>query len=199
MAPKNNLIGVQGGKGSFNELAANHYLKDNPGKYKIEYLYTSERVLEHVTNEKVALGLFAIHNTLGGLVEESLRAMGRYNFQVVEKITLPIRHNLMKRKDVLTSQITTIMAHPQVLLQCEKTLAKKFPELKTISGSGDMIDTALVAKALSDNHIPSNIAVLGPESLSKLYDFDTIAKNLQDSKENITTFLLVKKIISSQK
>lgn len=194
MALQKNLIGIQGGKGSFNELAASHYLKNNPSDYKIEYLYTSERVLEYVVNGKVTLGLFAIHNTLGGLVEETLQAMGRHSFQVVDKIILPIQHNLMKRKDVSTNEITTIMAHPQVLLQCQKTLAKAFPKLKTISGSGDMIDTARVAKALSDNQIPSNIAVLGPESLSKLYGFDTIRKNLQDSQENITTFLLVKNI-----
>ena len=40
-------FGIQGGKGSFNEEAIQYYLKRNDIKdYKINYLYTSEKVLQ---------------------------------------------------------------------------------------------------------------------------------------------------------
>ena len=35
------------------------------------------------------------------------------------------------------------------------------------------------------------MAILGPSILAKLYNFDIIAENLQDSKENYTTFFVV--------
>ncbi|MBD3350260.1 MAG: hypothetical protein GF364_02125, partial [Candidatus Lokiarchaeota archaeon] len=87
-----------------------------------------------------------------------------------------------------------IMTHPQVLKQCKSTLAKKYPDLKKISGKEELIDHAKVAKALSKGELGDNIAVMGPKILADIYDFDIIEGNLQDDKENFTSFLLVKRV-----
>jgi len=61
-------------------------------------------------------------------------------------------------------------------------------------GEWDFIDTAKVAEALAHGEVPSSYAVCGPEWLAVLYDFEIIARNLQDLKDkNITKFLLVMK------
>ncbi len=184
--------GIQGDMGSFNEEALQNFLlRKNIKDYKTEYLYTSEKVLKSLYEGAIDFGLFAISNSTGGLVEESIQAMAKYRFSIVEDFTIVIRHFLMKRKDIDEKEITTIMAHPQVFRQCEQTLKEKFPHLKLLSGEGDLVDTARAAAELAAGNLPKNTAILGPQTLSKHFDFDIIAEQLQDKKDNLTRFLLV--------
>lgn len=189
------VIGVQGGKGSFNEEAANHIAKERGIiKYKIKYLYTTDRVLKKLHEGDIDYGVFAIQNAVGGMVTESAYAMAKYKFRIVEEFAIRIRHFLMKRKDVSISDIKSVMAHPQVFRQCKKTMPQKYPLLKLISGKGDMIDTARAAQALSKGEIPKSTVILGPRRLSEIYGLDIVDADLQDDKEgNFTSFFFVKR------
>jgi prephenate dehydratase len=86
------------------------------------------------------------------------------------------------------------MTHPQVLAQCKGSLTQKYNHLKHTSGEGELIDHALVAKSLSENKLPDNIATMGSKVLAQLYDLEIVEDNLQDLNENYTSFLLVKRI-----
>ncbi len=186
------IYGIQGGKGSFNEEAILFYTKKNKiNNFKIKYLFTSEKVLKNLHEGNIDYGLFAIQNAVGGVVEESTQAMVKYKFKIVEKFQILIRHFLMKRKDVDVRQIKTIMAHPQNFAQCKNTIAKKYPDLKQVSGQGDLLDTARCAEALAKSRIDKNTAILGPKILSEIYNLEIINKDLQDSKDNLTMFFLV--------
>ncbi len=189
------IFGIQGGRGSFNEEAILFYVnKNNIKKYQIKYLYTSEKVLKNVHEGNIDYGLFAIQNAVGGVVSESTHAMAKYKFKIVEELSILIRHSLMKRKDVEIKEINSIMAHPQNFKQCRKNLSEKYPKLNVISGEGDLIDTAHAARALANNKISPKTAILGPKILTEMYNFDSIEDNLQDGKENLTTFFLVKRL-----
>ncbi len=187
-------IGIQGGRGSFNEQAAELYIKTRKqDSFEIVYLYTSLGVLKAVSEGVVQYGLFAICNSIGGLVEESIQAMGEYDFCYLDSISLQISHNLMIRHDMDPSSITTIMAHPQVLKQCTNTLAAKYPQLLTKSGEGELIDTARAAEALAKGELKPSTAILGPAGLARMYAFTTIDTNLQDDMTNRTTFIIIKR------
>lgn len=190
---KNKIIfGIQGGKGSFNEEAILFHINKNKiKKYEIKYLYTSEKVLKNLHEGKIDFGLFAIQNAVGGVVEESTHAMAKYKFKIVEEFQILIRHFLMKRKDMDINSVKTIMAHSQNFRQCKDSLIKKYPDLKQISGQGDLLDTAKCAEALAKNKINKSTAILGPKILAKIYNFDIIAEDLQDGTNNLTTFFLV--------
>jgi len=186
------IYGIQGGIGSFNEEAILCYIKLNTIRnHKIKYLYTSKKVLRQLYKGNIDYGLFAIQNSVGGVVTESIYAMSEYKFKIVEEFAIPIRHFLMKLKDA--KGIKSIMAHPQVLKQCKQTLEDKYPNIKKVSGKGDLMDTAKAAQALSKGKIDKRTAILGPKSLSKIYDLEIIDENLQDDKTNHTSFLLVKR------
>jgi len=186
------VFGIQGGKGSFNEQAVLDYIKRHKiKKFRIKYLYTSNRVLQYLSSGKIDFGLFAIHNAVGGVVWESARSMAKYKFKIIEEFPILISHFLMKRKDASISQATTIMAHPQVFLQCKQSLIDKYSKLKLISGKGDMIDTARSAQALSEGKVDKNILILGPKILAKMYNFEIVGKNMQDGQNNLTYFFLV--------
>ncbi|SRR5258708_5440699 len=185
-------FGIQGGRGSFNEKAIHHYLKKEGIKsYKIKYLYTSENVLKSLNKGQIDRGQFAIHNSIGGIVDESIQAMAKYKFKILDQFAIKIAHALMIRSDADISDITTIMTHPQVLAQCASTLANKYPELKKISGKGDLIDHAKVAKYLSKNELPKYTATMGSSILAQIYNLKIVEDNLQDAKENFTSFLVV--------
>ncbi|MGH7245955.1 MAG: prephenate dehydrogenase/arogenate dehydrogenase family protein, partial [Candidatus Levyibacteriota bacterium] len=175
------IFGIQGGIGSFNEEALLHYFANhNVGKYKVNYLFTTKNVLEELHKGNIDFGLFAIVNSTGGLVEETVRQLGKYKFSIVEDFTILIRHFLMKRKDIRVQEIKKIMAHPQVLKQCEQTLKDKFEKYKLVSGEGNVVDTAKAAEELAKGRILKNTAILGPANLAERYGFDLIAEDLQD-------------------
>lgn len=193
--PRFITFGIQGGKGSFNEEAIQYYLKkESIEKYKIKYLHTSEKVLLALHKGDIDRGQFAIHNSVGGIVDESIKALANYKFKIIEEFAIKISHALMIRKDAKLSEITTIMTHPQVLAQCKDTLLKKYSGLKQTSGDKELIDHAVVAKYLSENKLPKNIATMGSKVLAEIYGLQVVEDNLQDAKENYTSFLQVSRI-----
>ncbi|NMB83808.1 prephenate dehydrogenase/arogenate dehydrogenase family protein [Candidatus Roizmanbacteria bacterium] len=189
--PKKVIYGIQGGLGSFNEEAVLFYTgKKNIKKFKIKYLYTTEKVLKSLHEGSIDYGLFAIQNAVGGVVEESAYAMARYRFKIIDEFAIPIRHYLMKKIGVGLSEIDAIMAHPQVFRQCRHNLSIRYSKKNLVSGKGDLIDTAKAAWALSKNKIPSTTAILGPKRLAEIYGLEIIDQDLQDDKTNNTTFFL---------
>ena len=186
------IFGIQGGKGSFNEEAILFYVNKNKiKKYQIKYLYTSEKVLKNLHEGNIDYGLFAIQNAVGGVVEESTHAMAKYKFKIVEEFQILIRHFLMKRKDADVKQIKTITAHSQNFRQCKNNLTNKYFNLEQVSGQGDLLDTARSAEALARNRIDKNTAILGPKILAEIYNLEIIDRDLQDIKDNLTSFFLV--------
>lgn len=195
--PKYYLYGIQGGIASFNEQALLYYLDNIAAQkninYRIKYLYTTEKVLRNLIQGNMDYGLFAITNSNGGLVDESILAITRYPCHIVDDFEILVRHFLMKRKDTDFKDIKTIMAHPQVLKQCERTLKKRYHKYSFISGTGDAIDTAKAAEYLSLGKLPKTTAILGPQGIQQRFNFDIIAGDLQDKKDNYTRFLLVRR------
>ena len=134
-------FGIQGGKGSFNEQAILYYVqKEKISKYRIKYLYTSARVMRALHLGEIDFGQFAIHNSVGGIVDESIKAMADYKFKIVSEFAIKISHALMIRGDAEFGEIATIMTHPQVLAQCKQTLARKYPQLTQTSGTGILVE-----------------------------------------------------------
>jgi len=188
------IYGIQGGRGSFNEEAINYYLQEKGvRKYKIKYLYTSTNVMRALDDGKIDRGQFAVHNSAGGMVEESIQAMATYKFKIIDQFAIKIAHALMIRDDADLTEVTTIMTHPQVLAQCKQTLARQYPNLKQTSGKGKLIDHSVVAKNLGEKILPKYVATMGSKVLAELYDLRVVGNNLQDLKENYTSFLVVER------
>ncbi len=186
------VIGIQGGEGSFNHQAVlSHLREEKIEKSQIKFLFTSEKVLASLSRGDIDLGLFAIQNSVGGLVDESIKAMAKHKFKIVKEFAIPIRHCLMRRKDVDDLQLEKALTHSQVIRQCRQTLKQKYSWLMVESGKGDLVDHALVAKKLSQGKISKNVAVIGSRVLAELYNLEVIGENLQDDPKNLTTFLLV--------
>ncbi len=183
-------IGIQGGKGSFNEEACRTYCKDNGIKeYEIVYLYTSDRVLKALEAREVDFGIAAIENSLGGLVWETIHALSEFNCKILSNFSIVINHALLGVPGVTISEIETIMSHPQTLAQTKGTLARLFPNKKLASGEGILVDQATAAAALAKGELPRKTAVIASRVCAELFGLDILVENLQDMAENLTTFL----------
>lgn len=190
------VIGIQGGKGSFNEQAVNDYITHYGSSeidYQVIYLYTTEKVFKALNDGEIDMGQFAMHNSVGGIVHESLYAIANNIFEIVKDFDIKISHHMMIRRDVTPDKVKIFMTHPQVIKQCKGNLKRYCSGLKIISGDGDLIDHSKVAEALADGEIEPTIGVIGPSVLADLYDLHIIRKDLQDSDQNFTNFLVVKK------
>ena len=187
-------VGIQGGEGSFNEQALQSLQQSTLSDESIDtkYLYTTKNVLDHLHRGEIDLGLFAIQNSVGGLVQESIEACAKHRFDIHHKFEILISHHLMKLPNITDDKINKIMAHPQVLKQCRTTLIDRYPDVEIVSGQGELIDTATAAKALAaqNGEISSTIAILGPKILSDIYDLEIIDSDLQDNQNNLTEFIL---------
>lgn len=192
MLPSNSIIGVQGGRGSFNEEVLLSYLARNKIPVpEIRYLHTTDNVFRALMAKEVTHGQFAIHNILGGLVEESLAAVAKHQFAVLDHYTLDVSHCLMMRLDAEECALQTVLTHPQPLAQCAKTLKKRYPQLRLESGEGERIDQAKVAELLAKGELPPTISTLGSKRLAEVFGLKIIATDLQDASPNVTTFLLI--------
>lgn len=188
------VLGIQGGKGSFNEEAARQRMKRTPDRpFTLSYLHTTENVLKALHDGSIDQGQFAIRNSLGGIVEETVEASKRYSYDKIDEFAMKIIHALMVLPDAEIDDIDTVMAHPQALTQCKFTLQRKYSHLKQQSGEGDLLDPAKVAELLSQGQLTKNIAVLGHKGLAEIYGLKIVANNMQDSGSSFTTFIWVKR------
>jgi len=62
-----------------------------------------------------------------------------------------------------------------------------------MSGEGDLIDHAKVAELLASGTIAATTATAGSAVLAEVYGLDVVERNLQDSDNTFTTFLLVRR------
>ncbi len=188
-------IGIQGGIGSFNEEACRYFCSTNNIKdYELKYLYTTEKVLEALHRGKIDYGQFAVEDPLGGIVNESIEALSKYTCKIVDKFKYPLRHVLILHKKSKKKDIKTIMTHPQIFKQCEKTIKQKYEDIDIKFGKGNLIDQAKVAEKISNGDIAKDTAIIGSRILVEIYPNLKIEdENLQDLHEIYTTFIFCKR------
>lgn len=188
-------IGIQGGKGSFNEEACEIFVERTRIKdAKVVYCYTTENVLRAVESGAIDRGVFAVYNSTSRLVDETAAVLGHYHYDVVTYATIPVRHCLMTLPGVTFDDVTVVMAHPEAIFQCKESLEARFGHLPTKSGEGEQIDSAAIAASLATGDLPAQTAVLGSRMIAKAFDLTIIAEGLHDDPNNTTTFLFVQKL-----
>ena len=184
-------IGIQGGKGSFSEEAANIFAKNHGlNDYEIIYLITSKSVIRAVEYDEVSFGVFAMENAQGGVVIESVEALAEYRCQIIEMFHIPVNQNLLAQPDVLVGDITEIHSHQQALRQCKDYLAEHFWTRPLIEAD----DTAEAARRLNEGKLPETAGVIGSKYSAELYDLNVVEEDIHDLKHNLTLFLAVEKI-----
>jgi prephenate dehydratase len=174
------ILAYSGIKGSFSEEAAIAY---DPNAELLPAL-DMDGTLEAVNQGTADLGIFPVTNSTGGLVETAYEAMGRHDFQLVDKLPFEVNQCLLALPNTKPEDIKKIASHPQALTQCKNYLSKTFPNAELVEWS----DTATAARDLKEK----SIAVLAPAQSAKEYGLEILAEKVQDEHPNITTFIIIK-------
>lgn len=181
-------IGVQGIAGSFSEIAALQVVHDrNLQNYQLEYLVSSENVLREIEFGQIPLGVVAVYNTIGGLVDETLLALAKYRCKINNIIAVEVVQNLMVLPGTQARAVTSIHSHPQAIKQSMKFLREHFAHAKIVEEA----DTAGSAQKLQQGELPPTAAVIGSRNCLQHYGLEILQAGIQEMKENFTQFLVV--------
>jgi prephenate dehydratase len=174
-------------RGSFSEEAALEYARDNNlGEVEIVELLSTDGVLRAVDSGDVDLGIFALENSNGGVVYESIYAMAAYRFRVVDLFEIDVNHTLLAHPNLPGPEsIQRIASHQQAIRQCRMWLRHHFPTTLVTEEP----DTAEAARMLATGELPETTAVIAAERCAELFGLRVLERRIQDLKFNFTTFV----------
>ncbi|MDG1286388.1 MAG: prephenate dehydratase domain-containing protein [Rickettsiales bacterium] len=145
---------------------------------------TFEAVFEAVRDGKARIGMLPMENSHAGRVSEIHNLLPEMGLHIVGEHFLPVQHVLAAPTKVKIKDITEAYSHPQALMQCHKTLQK---HTITANASSNTAVAAQQVKEWGD----SSKAALCSELAAELYGLEIIEANMQDSNDNVTTFIKV--------
>ncbi|MBR3049160.1 MAG: hypothetical protein IKG58_01200 [Bacilli bacterium] len=179
-------IGYQGIKNSYSYEAA---LKLSKKFNNVELigLTTSKNVIDKLKNQEIDYGVVAIKNSIAGEVEETKKALKKYNYKIFDKIDLEIHHSIFKLKNIKLENIKYVASHIQALNQTCNYINKFFPNVKKIITE----DTAICTTKLLNNMLPKETIIICNKKLQN-NKLELLKENIENDKNNKTTFYLIK-------
>ncbi len=187
------IIGIQGGEGSFNHQACMELIdKYSIDSYELRYLITSEKVLKALNEGEIDFGVFAIENSGSGTVLPSIYSMSKYSHEIIEIHHMPLVQCLLARQGQDVSKAQQIITHPQAIKQCAKTLGATYPHLSSEYLSDDF-DTAECAKRLGEGKLPEDAVVIASKTAGERYGLQIVEEGINDDPENMTSFVFCRR------
>jgi len=108
-----------------------------------------------------------------------------FDLKIAAEIILEVSHNLLSTQTE-KSRIKRIYSHPQPLAQCRHWLESNMPGVPIIESSSTSKAAELASKDREAAAIASQLA-------AKVYDLSFVEKNIEDSRHNVTRFLVISK------
>lgn len=129
--------------------------------------------------------LVPIENSVEGVVARTLDELASGDpLTIVGEVLLQVTFALMVRDE--NAEIKRIATHPHAEAQCRKFIAEKYPNAEIISTNS----TAAAAAALAEGEFD---AAIGAEVAAEQYGLKIIGRNIGDSDQAVTRFVLVSK------
>lgn len=161
--------------------------------FNIEFIegITSQGVVDMLINNQADFGVVATKNVLAGDVIETKDAFNtpNFNYKVLLEEKFPIHHCVFVKDKSCEDKINKIASHIHALLQC-KNYISKFDNITQV----ELSDTAIGAKHLADGTIEEDTAILCRKNAGEMFGLTLIAENIEDIKDNYTTFVFIKKL-----
>ena len=177
-----NNFAFQGVNGAFSEQAGKNVF---PHANSVA-CSTFEDMFSCVRDRKADVALVPIENSQAGRVADTQRLIPDSELNIIGEYFLEVRHNLLAVPGTKISDVKRIHSHEQGIAQCRN---------KIIALNKEMIvatDTAGSAKKISE--LKSNEdAAIASILASEIYNLDILENDFQDSKHNVTRFLIMSK------
>jgi chorismate mutase / prephenate dehydratase len=128
-------------------------------------------------------GVVPVENSTEGSVTLTLDLLIDTPLVIIGEVLLPIRHALMSRAGD-AAVIRAIYSHQQSLGQCRNYLAANFPHCRLEAAASN---AAAAERAAGE----PDAAAIASEAAAAPYGLRVVARNIQDSAQNTTRFLVI--------
>ncbi|MEM8521434.1 prephenate dehydratase [Flavobacterium sp. PL12] len=180
----NNIIAIQGIKGSFHHQVAQEYYQRNVA---VDECLSFEELIDSLLSGKCDQAVMAIENSIAGPIIPNYALIDKNNLHIIGEHYLNINQNLMALKGQRIEDITEVHSHPMAILQCMDFL-KKYPNIKLVEDK----DTAETARRIQQNQL-KGIAAIASETAAEMYGLEILVPKIQTIKNNMTRFVILKK------
>ncbi|MBR5419627.1 MAG: prephenate dehydratase [Lachnospiraceae bacterium] len=178
-------IVYQGAEGSYSQAATELFF----GKAaRIRHVDSFRDAMLALDEGTAAFAVLPIENSTAGVVSEIYDLLAEFEHYIVGEQMMEIRHCLLACPGAELSQIRTVYAHPQALMQCEYFLRES--GFSQISMSNNAFAAARVAK---DGDL-TQAAIAGAHA-AEVYGLQILKEGINRESGNTTRFL----VISNQK
>jgi prephenate dehydratase len=175
-------IATLGPEGTFSHEAV---LKFNSSS-DIVFKNTIWDIFNSVKKQEADKGIIPIENSLSGSVGLTFDALMEFDLLISGEIILPVKHNLAANGKI--SRIKKIFINPEAFAQCEKFVRDKLNNVEVLS----VTSNAKAAEELSKT-VDSGYGAIVPDIAMKKYKLKCISRDIQDSRFNVTRFIIVGK------
>ncbi|CDD33074.1 prephenate dehydratase [Phocaeicola barnesiae] len=176
-------IAIQGVLGSYHDIAAHKYFKDE--EIELICCNTFEDVFENMRKDSNVIGVIAIENTIAGSLLHNYELLRNSGATIIGEHKLRISHSIMCLPDEDWDDLTEVNSHPVALAQCREFL-QHHPGLKVVETE----DTAGSAENISRNQLKGHAAICSKYA-AELYGMKILQEGIETNKHNFTRFLVV--------
>jgi chorismate mutase / prephenate dehydratase len=142
-------------------------------------------VFEVVERGEAEYGVVPIENSTEGVVSSTLDMFIDYDLKVSAEIVLEVSHNLLS-KAAGRQKVKRIYSIPIATAQCKQWLESHMPGVAVMEATSTAKAAEIAAKDAQSAAIASELA-------ARIYDLNVLARNIEDSKHNVTRFLVISK------
>ncbi len=128
-----------------------------------------------------------IENSLEGSVSATLDALAfdAPNVRIVREVTHPIKHCLIARNEIELGRVERIISIPHAKAQCGKFIREHLSSADLVASNSTAEAVQIVSKS------SERWAAIGTELSASIYSCEILRKNIEDSPDNRTRFLLL--------
>ena len=176
-------IAIQGVKGSYHDIAAHKYFKDE--EIELICCNTFEEVFAQMKKDSDVIGVIAIENTIAGSLLHNYELLRESGTTIIGEHKLRISHSIMCLPEDNWEDLTEVNSHPVALAQCRDFL-HNHQELKVVETE----DTAGSAENIRKNNLRGHAAICSKYA-AELYDMKILEEGIETNKHNFTRFLII--------
>ncbi len=176
-------ISIQGEKGSFHEVAAREYFRDE--NIDLIPCTTFDQTLMAVKEKLADFAVMAIENARSGSILYNYSLVRESGMKIIGEINLRIRQNLMALPGQTIAAIREIRSHPIALAQC-MTYLNRLRGVTLVESD----DTAGSARFISENKV-KGVAAIASAATAEIYGLEIITSGIETYKKNYTRFLIL--------
>ncbi len=189
--PKFN-IAIQGDRGSFHEIAAEKYFKENIKD--IIYCRNFLDVFRDLDSKKTDYAVVATGNNRYGdinhvydILLDSTLDQDSMHYQIIGEIYININQCLIGLKGTKLKDIREVHSQSPAIIQSMNYIKTNLQNCLLVNED----DTALSCKKVKELKDKSKVAIASKEA-AELYDLEILAENIQDDINNLTRFIVIK-------